>query len=282
MARVLIPLDGSAESERSLNCLGFLRRLPNVKLDLLRVREAEDDPASEAEIRDYLAARAADVRERFDIAVETRIGHGPPFLAILAEADSQDVSLVVIATRGRGGITRHGVGSVTDRITRYAPCPTLVLAPPCSKMTDEIETIIVPLDGSRLAEESLPAATILAQTLRKPVLLLRVVGTLMPSETAVRQLRQEEAEAYLRDVQTRLPAAIEVQLLVLTGPPVETLLAELRAHPRGILVMGAHGGEGFRSYAVGRVTDELLLSTPIPVLLVEPGQSQRLINALHA
>lgn len=282
-ARIVVPLDGSQLAERSLGWLRFFKGAKHLSIDLVRVKETPDDPATDKEMNAYLADRALDLKAQLGTEVQTRVTAGMPFLAILEEAETEDVSMIVMATHGRSGRKKRGVGSVTDKIARYSPCPTLVISPSCANKKDEIDLLVVPLDGSRLAEEALPVASTLAEKLEKPVLLLRVVGDAGARDPHGQRRDQfhdeSDAEQYLATVRRTLPDSLIVQGVVRRGPVIETLIAELRKHPGALLVMSSHGGEGYRSYAIGRISDEVLLGTPVPVLLVGPGQSKRIAQA---
>ncbi len=72
---------------------------------------------------DGWAARARDKGLRARVALRT----GVPYREIVALATDERADLVVIGTRGRGGIDRAFLGSVTDRVVRLAPCPVLAV-----------------------------------------------------------------------------------------------------------------------------------------------------------
>jgi len=59
----------------------------------------------------------------------TEVLRGDPGMAICRHADEVDASLVVVGSRGRSGLRRAVLGSVSDYVVRHAPCPVLVTAP---------------------------------------------------------------------------------------------------------------------------------------------------------
>ena len=282
MARIIAPLDGSSLSERCLGCLGFLKGA-DVTVELLRVMEAEEEPTGRAKIERYLEKRAETVSKTLDVEVQNRVSHGIPYLAILEEAEAQDVMMVAMSTHGRSGVRQHGIGNVTDKVTRLAPCPTLVVSQSCSTHPHDIDVIIVPVDGSELGEGALPAAGLLAGKLSKPIILLTIVdiqtATVPPMDEELIK-RESEASTYLADLRRKIPPAVQATDLVRRGPVVKTLLEEMRQHENALVVMSSHGAEGFRSYRVGRVSDEVLVDAPAPVLLVGPGQAQHMLRAV--
>ena len=60
---------------------------------------------------------------------DTRVLDGSPGQAICDLADEADAAVVVIGSRGRGGLKRAVLGSVSDHVVRHAPCPVVVTTP---------------------------------------------------------------------------------------------------------------------------------------------------------
>jgi nucleotide-binding universal stress UspA family protein len=130
-----------------------------------------------------------------------------------------------------------------------------------------IRTIMVPLDGSEMAEAALPHACLLATEARGTVLLARVVpgGPSAAGEEAARA----EAEAYLGHVHRHLSATrFAVRTHVATGSPAETLVSLAAQHGAHLIAMGTHGRSGLNRILLGSVADAVLRATALPVLLV--------------
>lgn len=85
------------------------------------------DEARRAEATDTLTRVVA--RLDLDGTAGTRIVEGSPGQAICALADETGAAVVVIGSRGRGGLQRAVLGSVSDHVVRHAPCPVVVTAP---------------------------------------------------------------------------------------------------------------------------------------------------------
>jgi nucleotide-binding universal stress UspA family protein len=138
--------------------------------------------------------------------------------------------------------------------------------------------ILVPLDGSTLAEEALPVAGELAEGLDAALELVRVVPPPVPSRFYAPRLREQvleaqvaEAEAYLAEVAARLRGdRLQVETHVLTGEAARALtrFAE-REHCR-LIVMGSHGMGGLGSQVFGSVAQKVLHTAGCPVLTVRP------------
>jgi nucleotide-binding universal stress UspA family protein len=147
------------------------------------------------------------------------------------------------------------------------------------------ERIVVPLDGSELAEEALAHAEPLAQAIGAPLHLVRVVDT--PSlahigtvglgveqaalSAALQRIAAEQAAAteYLTEIRERLvPRGLDTTTTVVTGDVVAQLLGAIRL--RDLLVMTTHGRTGLARWFFGSVAEAVIRRSPVPVLVVRP------------
>jgi nucleotide-binding universal stress UspA family protein len=138
--------------------------------------------------------------------------------------------------------------------------------------------ILVPLDGSTLAECALAPAADLAARHRAAVILLRaayapVLPAADPTEAQVTAGR--EAETYLADVAERLrkTGVPTVDTSVWYAPAAEAI-AEA-AHVRGVdlIVMSTHGRTGLGRLVLGSVAESVLRATRTPILLVREPEA---------
>lgn len=127
--RILVALDGSRESEAVLpNAVRLALRM-GASLHLVRATLPPFAPfaqsayyASLENPRPYLQD-IADVIERQDVPVETAALYGPPAVEIVRQAERIHADLICMMTRGRRGLERFFMGSVTGEVIRTAPCP---------------------------------------------------------------------------------------------------------------------------------------------------------------
>ncbi len=139
-------------------------------------------------------------------------------------------------------------------------------------------TILVPLDGSDLAEVALGEAARLARALGAGVLLLQVIapvedviqsGTMRIAVDEVWAAAQARALAYLRDVRARpLLTGIAVDVDVRMGNAAETILEVARARDVERIVMATHGRTGFTRWVLGSVAEKILRAADRTVVLV--------------
>jgi nucleotide-binding universal stress UspA family protein len=135
--------------------------------------------------------------------------------------------------------------------------------------------LIVPLDGSHLAESVLPATVAFASRLRARVTVLHVIEKAAPTKVhGERHLTQQsDAEAYLADIAVRLKSAgVEANAVVVqvAGDVASTIAARADHHGADLVVLCTHGGRGVRGFLYGRVAQQVLSHLAVPVLLLPP------------
>ncbi|CAA9564401.1 MAG: hypothetical protein AVDCRST_MAG87-1833 [uncultured Thermomicrobiales bacterium] len=299
--RILVPLDGSDASRAAVV---FAEQLSCEHLVLLRVEadrhlqvlpglsgaDTEWKNRHAERIHGELESVAEPLRQR-GRTVEVEVRFGDVAGQIIDAARSAE--LIVMTTHGRGAAGRAIFGSMADRVARHGTTPTLLLrrgAHATAQATPR--RVVVPLDGSALAERAIPEAEKLARTLEVPVHLVRAVdldqvvamlrerapvgaapapGGDDPYEGA-RLEAEQQAATYLEE-QASAPWAegLNVDTEVLKGTPAFVMLWSLK--PDDVVVMTTHGLGGYRRWAIGSVAEKLIRESPGPVLLVRDAAS---------
>lgn len=77
--------------------------------------------------RERISALAADVRDKYHVNTEFIVRQGNPFEEIAKVARTINADLIAISTHGYTGLKHVYMGSVAERVVRFAPCPVLVL-----------------------------------------------------------------------------------------------------------------------------------------------------------
>ena len=137
-----------------------------------------------------------------------------------------------------------------------------------------VKTILVPLDGSRLAELAVAPALEMARDKGAKLVLLRAAEAHTtvadPTEAQVTVVR--EAEEYLADLATRLRETCgAVETTVWYGPPADAIVEAARYRAADLIVMSSHGRSGLGRLVLGSVAETVLRSTPTPILLIRAG-----------
>jgi nucleotide-binding universal stress UspA family protein len=297
--RILVPLDGSQEA---LAALPFARALavPGTELILLTVVSVADEviagtgqmlvPADqmtaieEDRTRVPLEELAQGLREAGH-TVRVEVAAGDPASSILDVAEERGATLIVMASRGRGALGRLIYGSVADRVAREAAVPTMVIrAAQREPGPVGITRLVVPLDGTPLAEGALAVAAGLSRRLGgTPLFLVRAVNPvdLLPAvgmaEVIPAEIYQEteeqietDARSYLEQTAAGLRAeGLPVATRVLTGPPAVAIEAATR--PGDVTVLVSHERSGVLRWLMGSVAEQLAREDEAPVILVPPG-----------
>jgi nucleotide-binding universal stress UspA family protein len=151
----------------------------------------------------------------------------------------------------------------------------------CTKSSPEREAkvkhLIVPLDGSRLAEAALPLTRQLAQKFQVPVTLVHLIERHPPPQIHGDHhlSRPEEAERYLAKVRSQQflsDSRVEHHVHATSINDVPKAIAEHAAEfGSDLVVMCAHGQTGLRTFLFGSIPQQVAASGAVPVLLIRPG-----------
>ncbi len=228
---------------------------------------------------------AARIREAGAIQLATAHLSGSPAPALADYAREVGADLVVMTTHGRGGLQRVWLGSVADQLVRSLDVPVLLVRPeevaPVQRVP-ALEEILVPLDGSRWAEAALPSALGVAKLFGARLLLVQVVepvmllldGPVVPQslDEELMALRRREAQDYLDDVAERIieRGSVSRAIAVLAGNALAGIQAAAASPGIGMIAMATHGRGGLRRLAIGSVTDKLVRTGHLPVLVTRP------------
>jgi nucleotide-binding universal stress UspA family protein len=295
---LLVPLDRSAFAEQALPLALSIARRTNARLDLAEVHAlyALDDPhagwlrfdpESDAERRrqeqHYLDTIARRLTSMSPVSVTTCVCPGSVALratiadGILERAGAGKADLIVMATHGRGPLSRFLVGSVADELVCRARVPVLLVRgtdkAPGATPGPALNNILIPLDGSPLAEQVLSSAQDLARVMEARCSLLRVIKPSSSGSHAPGELPEKaEAEAYLERVAGRLrEQGLEVRTrAVVARHAAEAILQEAQAQGTDLIALATHGRHGLKRLLLGSVADQLLRAAASPVLVYRP------------
>ena len=326
-SQILVPLDGSELAEQVLPYVKALGKAYRAPICLLRVfdpvpAEMGDSAhgvyldriatAFRNEAESYLEHIRTRLRPAFDgldLPISVTSHEGDPAACIISEAEKTPDTLIAMATHGRSGVTRWLLGSVTDRVLHATNCPLVIIR---AKPQDEfhkkdldgeatLKTIIVPLDGSRLAERVLPHAALLAKGLDLSVTLLRVTDPLdqyrslagYPSLEGAGKLQgsmfedmaragDDEAMEYLQGIaeELRLLGVTKTKEMVLRGRADGTVVDLAYSIPNSLVAMTTRGRSGVGRWVMGSVTDRVVRHSGDPVLVVREPDEHALARAV--
>ncbi len=299
---LLVPLDGSSFAEHALPlALNIAQRAgASVRVALVHTpaagvyggAELAVDPSLDAQIRDSHKAYLLDALKRLTSAAPMRVTStlldGPIADAIHEYAVASQIDLIVMATHGRGPFSRFWLGSVADRLMRRASVPVLLVRPsaqaPDFAAKPVLRRLLIPLDGSVLAEQILEPATELGSLMKAEYTLLRVIepivlpeftyrGAVTPAwDAATLRKLQTEAQTYLDGVANRLRArSLTVRTQVITNQPASIAILEAgKADDIDLIALASHGRGGLARLMLGSVADKVVRGAPTAVLIHHP------------
>jgi nucleotide-binding universal stress UspA family protein len=252
---------------------------------------ARSAPASEALFLDQLAEdetrRRRQYLEQFAPSfasgqIDCRILKGNPESSIVEYAAQNSAAMIAMATHGRSGLNRWLLGSVAEKVLRSTSNPLLLIRATPPTRTDEplaIKSIMVPLDGSALAETVLPPVSELAKKLDAEMVLFRAYNIPAGFYDAGggfaidldRLLAQTEADVlhYLEEKKAGLKKAGvgSVTIASRQGYDADEIINYAGNRPDRLIALCSHGRSGVRRWAVGSVAETVVRHCSSPVLV---------------
>lgn len=195
--------------------------------------------------------------------------------AILDGADRHDADCIAVGTYGRSGVDRLVLGSVAERTLRESPVPVLAVRAGATADAD-VESVVVPTDGSEQARAAAERAVELAATTGATLHAVNVVdvgvtGAAFDSAPVLDSLEAagERAVDAVRD-RAEATGVAAVETAVPRGTPSEAVVRYAADHDADRIVMGTHGRTGLDRLVLGSVTERVVRHSEVPVLAV-PG-----------
>jgi nucleotide-binding universal stress UspA family protein len=305
--KMLVPLDGSEVADVAFAYTKELAGRLGLDVLLLHVCKPEEQELQPMH-RVYIEHAAETIRQHQEtvqngtntgsdikqIDVRGVLAVGDPADEILRCADRHSVDLILMATHGHSAMRRWSIGSVAIKILRASTVPVWLIRAgiPYELVHDRFPriTVLVPLDGSELAEAVFPHLIALAEQRgigRVDVILLRVCEPIIippgyevdVSEDWVSYTKQQldqakqAAEKYLAELAEIIEAAgMRVKTVVKIGQPAAEIVSYADAHPLNLVVMSTHGWSGHNWWPWGSVAGTVLESISSPMLLIRPSQ----------
>jgi nucleotide-binding universal stress UspA family protein len=150
--KLLVPLDGTAESALALPIARAMARATGATVTLLRVLPADEDDRTTGAAQRELDGIAAELTAG-GLTARTVVQTGDPAQTIVAHARMGEADLIVMRTHGRAGLARAVVGSVAERVLTQSPVPLLLLRPG-DRYVSQIRSLLVPVGVARTARSA--------------------------------------------------------------------------------------------------------------------------------
>lgn len=290
--RMLLPLDGSSRAERAIPSVDRLARDLRAEVELLRVVDPDDifstsagalDPelpeASARLAEDYL--RDATRRFRGVTPTAARVVQGAASTMIAQQASSRHFDLIVMASHGYTGLESALLGSVAQAVVRESTVPVLVIRARVALPGNYRGLMVmVPLDGSALAEAVLVPLLPLAQALDWRLMFFWVAGrpaTQFPARQAAASADRQaplgrlELIAYLEQLAGKVRAnGVRTDVSIGDGDRGASIVKRAEDGEVGLVAMSTHGRHGVGRLILGSVTEHVIKHANKPVLTIRP------------
>jgi nucleotide-binding universal stress UspA family protein len=291
--RILIPTDFSDTARKALDQAVILAAKFKAELVVLHARVMyQDDPnilpekmkeieKEEQKIENDLLEH---VRERTHhvnlpkIRHEIIRGYSAPS-AILGYLNNNEFDLVVIGTHGRSGLEHFLIGSVTEKVVRYARCPVITVH---ANMTlkESFNKIVVPFDFSEHSVLALQNALEMAESSKSEVTLFYVVEDdvhpalyawgmksifeIVPDIKVKAEKKMDEIMAGLSN-----PHNVKIIKKIVEGVPHKVISEFVQKSDTDLLVIATHGLVGLDKFLLGSTTEKIIRCVSIPILTLK-------------
>ncbi|GCE30150.1 universal stress protein UspA [Dictyobacter alpinus] len=309
--QILVPLDGSERAKNALFVAARIAQATHGSLHVIKVIDPVPELgwskiALEQEVMSKelnSMQNAVRVPDLTGIPVASEILTGQPAEQILAAAQRYQSDIIVLCSHGYTGIDRWVMGSVAQKVAFHSPIPVFVLHKNTflyqllRAQKSRPARIMVPLDGSVLAESSIKPAAHLCAALSAPesgilqfTHIIQCPNNIEAGEdnSATKALEKETAmaKAYLQEIEKRIHEGELASLHLRTASTiaheadVATMLEHIARHGEhangeGVcdaIVMATHGRSGIKRWLLGSVTERILSTARIPLLIIRPEQ----------
>jgi nucleotide-binding universal stress UspA family protein len=292
--KILLATDGSEEGELAARTAADLAEKTSSELHVVHVygiapvgppvypeatdlqseeHEAETEKiqrTSEQRARQVLEAELEKVRSAGTMVAQAHLIEGRVAPEIVALAEEIGAGLIVMGSRGHGGIRRALIGSVSDSVVRHAHCPTLVVR---EEQLTFPSTILLAVDGSEEARLAASTAADLAEGTDSELQVV-TVGPFVPTMFAA---TEEEPARLAREARRTLDEQMEAieaaggrvaQTHLRLGGAAEEIVALAEDVGAGLIAMGSRGRGGIRRALMGSVSERVLHHAHCAVMIV--------------
>lgn len=298
--KLLIPLDGSKTAEQVLPYARFFTNRFHKPVELLAALDIAElsSHISIGQSR-FLSTLVEDsmqssetylkrIAHTFDGAdVKRTVDKGRAAEVIIDKGAADTGMLIAMATHGRSGVNRWLLGSIAEKVLRATANPLMLIRAKANAKSEgeaSLKSIIVPLDGSELAESVLPLAAGLANKLDLAVILFRGYKTpysvygdrdgyyAIDVDKSTAETRND-AHDYLEEKAAELKnlGVAKISCLTKEGMSADEIIKAARETPDGLIVMCSHGRSGVKRWVLGSVTETVVRHADSPVLVLRPA-----------
>ena len=270
LKNILLATDGSEYSEGAIKEAIYLAKSCIEKLSVIYVLEVNPELETEGqkivermeiaakEHLDRIRKMAAQDNVECEVIVRRT---DQPYKAIVEEAGKIKSDVIVMGRRGRTGLKKILMGSVTAKVIGYSPCKVLVV-PKDSEI--KVDNIMVATDGSKYCEAAEREAISMSKRCYPKVkktfaISVAPAGSDLPRAQANVGRVMEKAKEQ----------GVEIEPLTIVGRRYEMILKAAKDRNADIIIMGTYGRTGIEKLLMGSVSERVVGLSQCPVLVVK-------------
>ena len=276
-----MPLDGTTESQHALRwALSLARRIHcdievvHVLVEPPRAGELYGVPVPSDWTTEHTRSvayerltRIVDALAKLGVQSTITMLEGAVPSALAEYFDSSATDFVVMAMHHASRLEHLLFGSVVGSVTRHVHVPVLVIpasteAPAFSSLVD-IKRVLVPLDGSEVAEQIIPVVSTLAAATHPEIVLLRVIAPAAAGRAPI-----GEFAGIAQDL--RHTATSVHSFALVDNDPAQAIIDYAEQHEADVIAMTTSGRGAFARVVLGSVATGVLRHAHRPVLLLRP------------
>ena len=295
---IMVPVDGSPFSREAVihglrlaSQCGAILRLVRVGTSSTITGGPDGFTAENESLRNIHSAElaelysiAAECRAHSTVNVTASLQYGPVVDTLIGYAHRQKVDLIVMRSHARKGFARAWFGSVADALIRESGIPVLVVKAPsvgtALESSCDVRRILVPLDGSLLAEQSIEPALALARINGATITLLKVVTPLKRHrdgqiESSIGPAAASEvtyAQRYLATClgQERERSVKVMRRVIVADDAAQAILAAAESMEADLIAIATRGRGAIARATTGSVADRVLRVSPVSTMVIHP------------
>lgn len=304
--KILVPLDGSelaecviphveslSQKDTSVHVICLYVITVDIPMAGLKYKSKIEEEARGA-AEEYLKNLSNKVKFRNQMHSDVVVGKAAE--TIVDYSTKNQIDLIVMATHGRSGLSRWTHGSVADKVIHQSKIPVWLINSNTAKrqfpQNGQKIKMLVPLDGSKLAEDALKHLLRLSQQFGKDnveIHLFRAVELfsppfIYPPEMPINLEEYIEYERkratnicidYLKNIQEKLQKeGVNSVYAVQDGNPADVIIDYSNKNNIDLILMSTHGRTGLSRWAFGSIAEKVLQTANYPIFLIRSQQKE--------
>lgn len=288
LKHILLATDGSESCEGAVKEAIYLAKSCVAKLSVIYVLET--NPEFETEGLKFVEKMEYAAREHLELirnqaaaqnvevdAIVRRTDQ--PYKSIIEEAAKMKSDIIVMGRRGRAGLEKMLMGSVTAKVIGYAPCKVLVV-PRFARIS--CKKILIATDGSRYSAAAAAEAISIAKRCKSDLVVIAAVysemlSSMSPDTGYTQDQQQMIAKQELQRAEINIAGVkelaekedIHAEGIIVEGRPYEAIAKSARDNDTDLIVVGSHGRTGISRFLMGSVTERVIGHAESAVLVVK-------------